>query len=518
MRAKSIKHVAAIVAVLFVVSGLAALAAPAPPRKPFIWAFSRGPAALVPWEYLGSPEHQLIQYSIFQNLVRFRPNSLEVEPNFARRWEVSPDGKVYTFHLRDDVFCHDDAGKITAEDAAFAFQILMDPSKRTYRSGSLSGIVSKVEIASEYVLRVTLERPMPSFLAAHVAKPHLSIVCKDAVDRLGLDEFARRPVGAGPYKVVSYERNGPVTLKAHERFFRGRPQIEDFRLVIIPEEIVQALALSKDEINFMVIREQETAKLLSRLSTVTVVRDFKRPQSMFWLQINTNRAPTNDVRVRQAMLYALDREAIRRQLVSELADSVANSVVIPTLFGYTDQVKKYEYNPQRARSLLEAAGHGRGISVDVVLIGTGSFPAVAQAVHAQWAKVGINATLHVLDRNQWQQRAQNGDYHVFVWETSRADIDEHLYETYHSSYKPPRIWNVSYYSGVDDLLERETVETDSARRRSLIEQIQRKIAEDAVTIPMWYTVGVTASRSYIQGNVANVGIWVVWPELYRMTQ
>src|SRR2546427_7163762 len=341
--------------------------------KRVIWGFSRGAAALTPWDYPGTaPEHQLLQFSLFQNLVRFRPNTVEVEPNFAKSWEVSPDGKVYTFHLRNDIFCSDDWGKLSAKDVVFTFEMLMDPSKKALLSGSLRGIVQEVEAVGEYDVKVYLERPMATFLETQVASPQLGIACKAAVDELGLEEYSKKPVGAGPYKIVSWERNGNITMKANEKFFRGKPQVEDFGLVVIPDEMVTALSLVRDEINFMIVRTPQTIKLLSRVLSVTVIRDLDRPDSVLWLHLNTKRAPLNDLRVRQALMYALDRRTMSKNLEGEIASSVAHSVGIPPLFGYTDRVARYDYNPQKAKDLLVAAGVAPGTKINIPVLNTGN--------------------------------------------------------------------------------------------------------------------------------------------------
>jgi len=189
-------------------------------------------------------QDKLLFAMIFNGLVRFKPGTMDpaqIEPDLAKSWESSPDGLVWTFHLRQGVQCHGDYGELTAEDVAFSLNRAGDPSVSAVSSDYES--FKSVEAVDTYTVRITLKNPVPSLLGL-VANYHGgNVVCKAAVEKLGNDGFKLHPVGTGPFAFVEYKANQYVRLSANEDYFRGQPKLDELLYRYVPSDSSRELAV-----------------------------------------------------------------------------------------------------------------------------------------------------------------------------------------------------------------------------------------------------------------------------------
>ncbi len=234
----------------------------------------------------GSPDYQ-IALNVFSGLVRYTVTALDVEPDLAERWRVSPNGQVYTFFLRKGVKFHHGFGEFTAKDVKYSFERILNPATRSrYRASML--IVDTVDAVDPYTVRVTLKAPSASFLAGVLAFRPGFIVSQRAVEQLG-ERFQFNPIGTGPFQFVSYTPRQELVLEAFPEYFRGASPIKRITWKVVPDENVAGLALQKGEINHMIVRDPQVYKALQRDTNLAFTAT---PTTGWWeFTMNTRRKP-----------------------------------------------------------------------------------------------------------------------------------------------------------------------------------------------------------------------------------
>jgi peptide/nickel transport system substrate-binding protein len=510
-RSARIKWLLVLVALLALpaasVPGFAAPAAAA--RKKLTFSITVGVGSLDPLNPQGSSDSIIID-NVFSGLVRHKPGTVtEVDADLAERWTVSADGRVYTFFLRRNARWHDGLGTVTAQDVKYSWDRVRDSRNRAIGADTLSPVES-VEAMDQFTARVTLKERYSPFLVNIAHDWGVFIVPQRAVEERGAG-FRLRPVGSGPYRVVRAESRGGVVLEAFSEYWEGRPKIDDVEMRVIPEEAVATLALLRQEIDYVVVRDPANIGALKRIEAanrrVTVNSDENFSASMFALWLNLKRKPFDDVRVRRALIHALDRAALTRRVNEGLITRVAHSIVPPSLLGHTESVRRYPYDPALAKRLLIEAGYGGGVTVKALATVTSPFfPPTLTIVQAMWAQVGVRLEPEILERGAVRSRQGNGDYDITLSNPTRSEVDA-LLQFFHSRNAPPNSNAFTYYNGVDSLIDQQARAATSAERQQIIRAIQQRVAEDVPALPLWYPLETTASRDYVVGHIPNIGWW-----------
>jgi peptide/nickel transport system substrate-binding protein len=475
------------------------------PKKKLTWAFDMGTNCLDPAFQTGMPDHNNIM-NIFSYLVAHKPGTLEdVNPDLAERWEVSDDGLVYTFYLRSGVKWQEGYGDFTAEDVKYSWERIMDPETKA-RGNTTLKVVESVEVVDPLTVRVTLKNPDPGFLIKLPHTPNTAIVNKRAVEERG-EDHCLRPIGTGPYRVVWSEPSGGVIMVANDDYFGGRPVIDEVEMKVVPEESVAALALKAGEIDFVMLRGSAViADLMQAGPDVVVNVDPSRSTSIFALHLNTSREPFDDVRVRYALIHALDRETLAREASEGMTDRPAHAIIAPSLFGHTDDVTQYEYDPEKAKALLAEAGYPDGIKITADSMTSGFYPVVLTMVQSYWKESGIDLEINFLDRAAMRQHQSEGNYDITVSDINRADPDL-LLDFFRCDQFPPDGINRTFWNGPCELIEAQAREMDPEKRAEMLKTIQQEFAIGAPVVPLWHTPMVTAAGSYVTGLIPNLAWW-----------
>ena len=486
----------------------AVAAAPSLEPKKLTWAFSMGTNCLDPAHQTGSPDYENL-HNIYSGLVAHKPGSLtDVSPDLAESWEISDDGLVYTFHLRSGVKWQEGYGDFTAEDVKYSWDRTMDPEEAAGGSPVLQNSVESVEIVDPLTVRVTLNKPSPPFLIMVAHTPNTYIVNKKAIEERG-DDFCLNPIGTGPYRVVAAESNAGVTLEAFDDYYGGRPAIDMVELRVVPEESVAVLALKAGEIDFMIVRDPANiASLFKAGPDIVVNADPQFSASTYALWLNNTREPFSDVRVRHALIHAIDRDTLAREATEGMVTSGAYSIMPPSLIGHTTDVVRYEYDPEKAKALLAEAGYPDGVKISVDSMQTAFNPIMLTIVQAYWREVGVDLEINFLDRAAIRQHQSEGNYDITVSNPTRAEADL-IIDYYRCDAFPPGR-NMNLYKAPDEiceLMDAQIAEMDYDKRVEMLEKIQQQIAIDAPNVPLWYVSEVTAARSYVTGLIPNLGRW-----------
>ena len=425
---------------------------------------------------------------MFNGLARFAPGRADIpsiEPDLAESWQHSEDAKTWTFTLRRGVQFHDGYGELTAEDVVYSLDRARDPERSAFAANFAN--IDSVTAPDAYTVQVTLKQPDLRFIGLVTDYHAGNIVSKKAAEEKGAD-FGAHPVGTGPFRFVSQQTQQEVVLAAHDDYFRGKPQIEGIVYRMIPSDSARELAATSGEIDlFYAKREQrwvETARARGELLV-----DVFRPGEMRTLHLNASMAPLDDLRVRQAVAHALDRDQIVAFVGGEVAKP-ACSVVPPGYLGENcDHADMFAHDPDRARALLAEAGHPDGVTIKSVVSNISAQLPIMEVVQAQLAEAGITLEMEVVDHATYQSMSRANQSGIVFYGAARFPVaDSYLTEFYHSDAivgRPTAITNFSHCDVADAEIDAARYETDEAEQLRLWAEAQRKIHENLCAVPLF---------------------------------
>jgi peptide/nickel transport system substrate-binding protein len=454
-----------------------------------------------------APDYEFIM-NVFNGLVRYKPGETSVEPDLAERWEISPDGLTYTFYLRTGVKWQRDYGEFTARDVKFTFERVKDPAvKSVYKSDF--DYIETIDVINDYTVKLTLNKPYADFLPAVLAYRGGYIVCEQAIKDLG-EEWSLKPIGTGAYMVESYVPREEHVFVANPDYFRGKPKIDKAIFKVIPEETVQVMAMVNGEVDYAMIREPEGFNLLKENGIpYTATPTFGR----FAATVNILRPGVDDVRVRQALAYALNREEFINTVWAGMGTVEGIwSIIPPGMFGHYEDVQKYDYDVDKANALLAEAGYpdGQGLP-PIYSLGRPAYTPISEVLQGYWSKIGVDLRVDAQDGASLTAKWSGGDYDIYMSGPTRAAVDQLLLPV--SSKQKP-----GCYTAYDTLILAQRGETNEARRIEILKELQIKVAEDCVHIPICRQIYVTAYRDGVTGDLPNTFFWLFMLENMDITK
>ncbi len=449
------------------------------------------------WQYTSD---WFVYPALFNWLVRWKPGTggNVLQPDLAERWTESPDGLTYTFFLRKGVQFHRGFGELTADDVVFSFRRQMTDPKMTF-SEDLRQVVAQVDATDRYTVRVRLRQPNAAFLPTVVAYRPGIIVSKRAVEQLG-DGFSKNPVGTGPYAFERLTGGRQVVVVANDQYFRGRPQAKRITFEHIPDEVVAAAALIKGEFQVIWTRGNPEAVALLRKAPGITLESTTVYDSLRHIAMNPSFKPTQDVRVRQALSLAVNRQQIS---AAQPGLELPTDILRPSrLFGGSANVTRYAYNPTKAKQLLAAAGYPNGFRVRIMYQTRSPEDILASIVQADWRAVGVDASLEPAEPTAAFDRRNHFDFETTVTSVGRpGDPDLFFSDLFLSTSRPPGGSNYFAYSAVDNLILAARRDQDPAARQKIYDQVNAKLMVDLPVIPLSFQVFTAAWRSPVASMI-----------------
>jgi peptide/nickel transport system substrate-binding protein len=433
-------------------------------------------------------------------------------PGLAERLEVSDDGLTYTFHLRRDVTFHDGT-PFNAQAVQANIERIVNPDNQSQKAVFLLGPLDSVEVIDEYTVAIHLSTPYAPLLDG-LAQIYLGMASPAALKEWGSD-YQFHQVGTGPFKFVEYVPNDHLTLVRNNDYnwgptiydHPGPAYLDEVEFRFFTDPAGRALALEAGDADVMgELPALDAANL--RQDSRFVVIPIAIPGQPLGLMLNSERPPLDDVRVRQALLFATDRNTIVQAIFGGESPPAAGPLTSVT-FGYDPSLTgRYPYNPDEAAALLKEAGwtdldgdgirekDGQPLSLDAVLMTWGSVPEVAQLVQPQWAEVGIALRTQTLTYPAALAVAREGEYHIIPQNFSGSDPDL-LWTFYYSG--EPFNWSRVSDSELEDVLDEARGRFDSAQRAELYSQAQQRVMELALLVPIRDPVNLNAASTRVQG-------------------
>jgi peptide/nickel transport system substrate-binding protein len=437
----------------------------------------------------------MVLYAVHDALVKPLPAGMTT-PSLAESWSEAKDHLSYTFTLRKNVRFHD-GSPVTPEDVKFSFE--------RYKGASatlLKDKVKEVQVVGPTQVRFVLTEPWPDFMLCYgtTASGAGWIVPKHYVEKVGEDGFKKAPVGAGPYKVVSFNPGVELVLEAFDGYWRKAPSVKRLVMRSMPEETTRAAALKRGEIDITYLLSGPVADEIRK----TPGMQLKAPllTGAFWIDLPDQwdpKSPWHDRRVRLAANHAIDRQAVNQ--AETLGFSRLTGSMVPRVFQFALAVDPPAYDPARAKKLLAEAGFPNGFDAGEFY----PFPpynSMGEAILGQLQAVGIRSRMRTMERAtyfaQWREKKLRGLILVVTATMGNAATRLEPYAT------KSGIYAYGSLPVVDDLFARQAREVDVKKREALVRQMQAAVTEHVMHVPIYELAFIWGVGPRVEESGANL--------------
>ncbi len=500
MRTARVLATAMLVVLTSIISASPAVAAP---EGQVTWAVhvSLAPTWFDPAETSGIITPWMVLYALHDGVVKPMPGNSKA-PSLAESWSTSPDGLVYEFVLRQGVRFHN-GDPVTAEDVKFSFERYRGAAQKTLKDRVLG-----IETPDPAHVRIRLKQPWPDFVTFYtIATGAGWIVPKKYIEKVGDEGFKKAPIGAGPYKFVSFTPGVELVLEAFDQYWRKPPSVKRLVLKAIPDDATRLAALKRGEVDIAYALWGTLAEEVRRTPGLTLKNVVV--QGTFWVYFADqwdSKSPWHDRRVRLAANYALDRQAINQ--AETLGFSRITGSIIPATFDFYWPAPAYPYDPTKARQLLADAGYPHGFDAGEYFCDA-AFASVAESVVNYLKAVGIRAKLRPVERAAFFKGYAEKKYKNLIQGASAAFGNAATRIEAFVALGGAYVYGS--YPDIDGLVREQATEVDPKRRGAILERIQQLMHDKAMFAPIWEIgalsgVGPRVEESAI-GHVAGYPSW-----------
>lgn len=419
---------------------------------------------------------------LFDALVH-RDENFNVQPWLAERWEI-PDAKTYVFHLRRNIMFHD-GRPLTSADVKWTFDSILSGKLRSPKTSTFK-FVDTIEAPDPYTVVFHLKEPFSSLLW------NLSDGAIGIVPNGTMDDATRKPIGTGPFKFVSATQDRDVIILRNDDYWGEKPHINRVRFIVVPDATTRALELRKGSADVAInALTPDTVVALQRDSTLVIER---APGTIYsYLALNLHDPILRDVRVRQALAYAMDRKPLIQHLWRGMARP-ASSVLPTQHWAYNADVPTYPHDAAKARELLDSAGYKPGrdgvrFRLTMKTSTEETTRLLAAVLQQQLREVGIALDIRSYEFATFFSDVTKGAFQMYSLRWIGGNEDPDIFDyVFESSSIPPKRANRSYYSNakVDTLIADARSTIEQQRRRDDYLRIQQQVAEDLPYINLWY--------------------------------
>ena len=471
---------------------------------------------------------------VFNGLLRYQPGRApQIEPDLAEHipgFKMEGGRQVWTVKLRKGVMFHPGpltgAYELTAEDVVFSLQKAANKKFCAY-AGAYQGMT--IVAADRYTVVIKLDKPLSSVLLLPKLTNYAGgfIVSKRAIEAMGYDRYKQHPVGTGPFLFSRHKPGEELLLKAHDGYFRGRPALDGIQIRFLPDIRDREAALLAGELDVMMgSGEKGWPEKMGRQPGVTV--DTHGVGEVATIYFNTLARPLDDIRVRRAIVLALERKAFMETMSSVLIGAVYSPVPASFLQGgltKEEAVRNHLVPTQdlaKARQLLAAAGYPDGFSLDLVTSEKRLYRAYYEEMRRQLLRIGIDCRLSVKTHSEMHRIIRRDPQSIVIYVAWRPNADAYLSRFFHSDAsivigaRPDT--NFCQYNKVDQLIAAARVEIDSQRQTHLWKQAQIQILSDMVAFPIMYTKQCYARRNTVEYGHPLVSTMALYPQFTEKTR
>jgi oligopeptide transport system substrate-binding protein len=448
---------------------------------------------------------------IFGGLVTL-DKQLQIQPDIAQSWDISPDGTVYTFHLRQDVSFHGTSRVVTADDFKYSMERAANPATESTVAEAYLGDIVGVEdvvhgratdlrgikVLDDFTLQITIDQPKPYFLAK------LTYPTAFVVDRTQVEadprNWSQKPRGTGPYLLQEWTLGEKIVLQANEKYHLGAPSVPTVEFLLSGGS--QLTMYQNDEVDVSSVGINDISRVTDPTDPLHADYQTADELSLSYLGFNVQKAPFDDPKVRQAFAVAVDRNKIAEVVLMGLLP-VAHSLMPPGLPGYNPNATVPAFDPNQAKQLLSESKYGGASGlpdITITEVGTGATAGLdTQAMIQMWKdNLGVDVKIQQTDQATFFQDLDKGQYQMFTsgWIMDYPDPQDILNILFYSQSRQ----NNSHYSNpqVDALLVQARTEADTTKRMALYQQAEQIILGDLPWIPLYYGRDHVVVKPYVK--------------------
>jgi peptide/nickel transport system substrate-binding protein len=457
----------------------------------------------VPRDLGGHRDFGVWRAHIFETLVGVAPGVMKPVPMLATHWEIAEDGLTWTFYLREGVKFHDGT-PFTAEAVKFSLERIL---KRSVPARGIFKIAS-MEIVDNYTIRITNTEPWAAF-PAHLAHGLGYIISPTSVDEKG---NITKPIGTGPFKFHEHIPEERVVVVRNENHWRGAPKLEKITFAVIPDHSTRIMALEAGEVDVIkFVPEIEVARLEAHPKITVLTTPSVRTH---FLVFNNEVDPFDNILVRQAVDYAIDKEALVEHVLDGIGVPARGSISPVIRWSIHNELPEPRFNPEKARTLLAEAGwkdtdgngildkDGKPFSITLLLTGfRPQWPPMAEVIQAQLREVGIEAKLKVLEWGAYIRAVgtpgnRPSDIHMFFGSagTLAADADYIFYLAHHTDSK----FFQAKHINEDEMIEKGLSTMDDNKRFMIYRDLQKAVLKSELGVYLFHEEEIIALRDHVR--------------------
>lgn len=457
---------------------------------------------------------------LYNGLVQLDEDLL-VQPSIAKSWEISEDGKTYTFYLRNDILFHkhmlfgtDSTRTVVAQDVVYSLNRLVD-AKVASPGGWVLQNVESFQAVNDSIFEIKLKQPFPPFLGL-LAMKYCSVVPKEAVDYFG-NEFRSNPIGTGPFQFKLWVENTKLVLRKNHHYFekdgQGNqlPYLESVAVTFLPDKQSEFLQFIQGNLDFM--------KSLDASYKDDIITTEGKLQAKYQDQVNMQTGAYLNTEylgifqngedesvknkwLRKAINYGFDRKKMVRYLKNGIGTPALHGFIPKGLPSFNGQ-EGYVYDPEKAREFLNKFKEETGITNPAITITTNSsYLDLCEYIQRELEKIGLNVTVDVIPPSTLRQGKANGKLPIFraSWIADYPDGENYLSLFYSQNFTPNGP-NYTHFKNneFDRLYEQSISEVNDSKRYQLYQQMDSILIEEAPVVPLYYDEVIRFTRKNVQG-------------------
>lgn len=445
---------------------------------------------------------------MYDNLIMFNPiKPDEIVPDLAHKWDLSPDGKTYTFYLNKDVKFHN-GNALTAGDVKFTLERVMEPPKGVVspRRDAFSAI-SGIDTPDDYTVRINLKRPNPSLLP-NLAQGWMAIYDKEWMEAKGQDAAKKEFMGTGPFRLKEYIRGTSMEVERNPNYWvEGKPYLDGIKTMVVPDPNTRLAAFKTGQVMYHALEVSDFKTLQQEMGDKL---DFFTQGSLGFgsLYMNTKRKPYDDPRVREALNLVVDRNAAIQILAQ--GDAEHGGYMMPSgpwslsqeeIVKFPGYGKDKTADLEKAKKLLAEAGLSAGWNATILTRNSQSYLDLSVFIIDQLKKVNVSAEVKPVETAQAYDIARKADYDLLTWSHGFAlDDPDAVYGEFYNC-TAPRNWSHLCSPEVDQLFEKQSQEVDPAKRKELVLQMERKAVPTASKIITHWNHSRSAQWKFVRDRI-----------------
>ncbi|HOK40130.1 MAG TPA: ABC transporter substrate-binding protein, partial [bacterium] len=437
---------------------------------------------------------QYITNQIYRSLI-FINDKLDIEYDLAKSIEII-DSQVYVITIDSNVFFSNNK-KLTADDVKFTYETIVDSESKSPYKKSFD-YLDKIELIDDYKIKFELKRPYAPFLSC------LTIgIVPEKLANLTQEEFSRKPIGAGPFEIVEWLADEKITLKKNEYYNKQKIDIDKIIFKILPDDNTRYLEIVKGSIDVSVNNiPQDMINQIQNNPKLKILTS--NGVNYSYLGFNCEHKILKDKRVRQAIAYAINRDEIIKNILNGFAIKATN-ILIPENWANEPEVKKYEYDPETSKKLLDEAGYkikknGIRFTLEYKALNKDITRRIAEVIQAQLKQINIDVQIKMYEWGTFYGDVVKGNFEMFQLTWVGVTEPDIYYMVFHSSNIPPNGANRGRYKNpiIDKLVEEARYELNIEKRKKIYSEIQKIIAEDEPYVSLWYNSNICILNNRIK--------------------